>query len=106
MSEHPPAPAGPPALGLLLDIELPVTLRFGQRSMTLDEVLSLENGSIVEFERAVEDPIEVLVNDRVVARGAAVTVDGQYGVRILEIAGPRDRMNPVRAVRPRPAAGA
>jgi flagellar motor switch protein FliN/FliY len=80
-------------LDILLDIELPVTLRFGRRQMSLDDILRLDSGSIVEFDRAVNDPVEVLVNDRIVARGEAVTVAGHYGVRILEIASPRDRLD-------------
>jgi len=77
------------AMDILLDIELPVTLRFGHRQMSLSDILALDTGSIVEFDRAVEDPVEVLVNDRVVARGEAVTVQGHYAVRILEIGNTR-----------------
>lgn len=81
------------ALDILMDIELPVTLRFGRRQMSLDDILRLDSGSVVEFDRALDDPVEVLVNDRVVARGEAVTVQGHYGVRILEIASPHDRLD-------------
>ncbi|HUO31249.1 MAG TPA: flagellar motor switch protein FliN [Bryobacteraceae bacterium] len=89
-----PGAATAPALDILLDIELPVTLRFGRRQMSLDEILRLDTGSMVEFDRNVEDPVEVLVNDKVVARGEAVTVHGHYGVRILEIAGAREHPQP------------
>ena len=81
------------AMDILLDIELPVTLRFGRRQMSLNDILSLDTGSLVEFDRATDDPIEVLVNDRVVARGEAVTVHGHYGVRILEVVGSKERLN-------------
>lgn len=74
------------ALDVLRDIELPVTLRFGRTQMSLEEVLRLDTGSVVEFDRALEDPVEVLVNGRVVARGQAVMVQGHYGVRISDIA--------------------
>jgi len=94
------------ALEILLDIELPVTLRFGRKQMNLEDVLRLDTGSIVEFDRAVEDPVEVLVNDRVVARGEAVTVHGNYGVRILEIASPREGMDPTADLRRSPIAAA
>jgi len=80
-------------MDILLDIELPVTLRFGSRRMSLEDILRLDTGSIVEFDRAVADPVEVLVNDRVVARGEAVAVHGHYGVRILEIASARERLD-------------
>jgi flagellar motor switch protein FliN/FliY len=83
--------ADQPALGVLLDIELPVTLRFGRTKMTLDDILRLNTGSVVEFDRHVDEPIEVLVNGRVAALGEAVMVQGNYAVRISEIAGRRDR---------------
>ena len=110
MSDKPQAPLAAPggsiaaasALDVLLDLELPVTVRFGCKRMTLEDILRLDTGSVVEFERGVDDPVEVLVNDRVVARGAAVTVDGQYAIRILEIAAPR--MGPNFDVRIKPAA--
>lgn len=80
-------------LDVLLDIELPVTVRFGSAQMTLGEVMSLHAGSSVEFDRAPEDPVEVLVNDRVVARGEMVMVQGNYGVRITEISSRRERLD-------------
>jgi len=82
-----------PTLDVLLDIELPVTIRFGSRQMTFGDILNLNAGSLVEFERAPEDPVEVLVNDRVVARGEVVMVQGSYGVRITEILSRRERLD-------------
>jgi flagellar motor switch protein FliN/FliY len=75
----------PSALEVLLDIELPVTLRFGRTLMTLNEVIGLNSGSVIDFGRGADDQVEVLVNGRVVARGEAVMVQGNYGVRILQI---------------------
>jgi flagellar motor switch protein FliN/FliY len=80
------------ALDLLLDIELPVTLRFGRTQMTLDEVIDLNAGSVIDFGRSAEEPVEVLVNGRVVARGEAVMVQGNYGVRISQIESRRTRL--------------
>ena len=79
-------------LDVLLDIELPVTLRFGRTQMLLGEVMALGTGSVIEFDRAVTEPVEVLVNGRVVARGEAVMVQGNYGVRISEIASRGERL--------------
>jgi flagellar motor switch protein FliN len=79
-------------LDVLLDIELPVTLRFGSTRMALEAVIGLNTGSVVEFDRRVTEPVEVLVNGRVVARGEAVMVQGNYGVRISEIASRGDRL--------------
>ena len=84
-------PAGS-ALDLLLDIELPVTLRFGKTLLSLREVMDLSSGSVIDFGQTAEEPVEVLVNGRVVARGEAVMVQGNYGVRISQIESRRDRM--------------
>jgi len=78
---------------VLLDVELPLTIRFGSTDLTFGEIMGLETGSLVEFDRAPDEPVEVLVNGRVVARGEIVMVQGNYGVRITEIASRRDRLN-------------
>lgn len=75
-------------LGLLLDVELNVTLRFGQRQLTLREVLELTSGSVVELDRQVEEPVELLLDGKVIARGEAVVVDGNYGLRVIEVMQP------------------
>jgi flagellar motor switch protein FliN/FliY len=81
------------ALDLLLDIELPVTLRFGRTQMTLQEVTDLSTGSVIDFGQGEGEPVEVLVNGRVVARGEAVMVQGNYGVRISQIESRRERLD-------------
>ena len=77
-------PAG--ALDLLMDIEIPIQVRFGKTEMLLGDVLTLENGSVVEFQQTPEDPVEIVVNGRVVAKGTIVAIQGNYGVRITEVA--------------------
>jgi flagellar motor switch protein FliN/FliY len=79
-------------LDVLMDIELPVTLRFGRTQMTLNEVIDLNQGSVIDFGQSADEPVEVLVNGRVVARGEAVMVKGNYGVRISQIESRRERM--------------
>ena len=81
------------AMDVLMDIELPVTVRLGSAQMTFGEVMGLSAGSLVEFERAPDDPVEVLVNGRLVARGEMVMVQGNYGVRITEISSKRKRLD-------------
>ena len=83
--EAPPARQVVGTLDLLMDMEMPVLVRFGSTRMLLCDLLGLDTGSVVEFRRAPEDPVEILVNGRVVARGAVVEVQGNYGVRITEI---------------------
>ncbi|HEY0794946.1 MAG TPA: flagellar motor switch protein FliN [Acidisarcina sp.] len=75
-------------LNLVMDVELNVTLRFGQRSLSLREVLDLSSGSVIELDRQVDDPVELLLDGRVIARGEAVVIDGHYGLRVTEIPRP------------------
>jgi len=75
-------------LELMMDVELNVLLRFGQRQLTLREVLGLKCGSVVELDRRVDEPVELLIDGRVIARGEAAIVDGNYGLRITEIVRP------------------
>jgi flagellar motor switch protein FliN/FliY len=77
---------------LLLDVELPVSISFGKTQLPLRDVLKLMTGSIVELNRGVNDQVDVLVNHCLVARGEVVVVEGNYGVRIQEIAGRRERL--------------
>jgi flagellar motor switch protein FliN len=82
------ARSAPVNLNLVLDVELSMSLRFGQRQLPLREVLELANGSVVELDRQVDDPVELLLDGRVIARGEAVIVDGNYGLRVTEITEP------------------
>ena len=75
-------------LDLVMDVELNVTLRFGKRKLTLREVLELTSGSVVELDRQVEEPVELLLDGVVIARGEAVVVDGNYGLRVTEVSQP------------------
>ncbi|HEY4011119.1 MAG TPA: flagellar motor switch protein FliN [Acidobacteriaceae bacterium] len=74
-----------PQLDRVIDVPLAVTLRFGQRVMRLREVLELNAGSLVELDRKVEDPVDLILDERVIAKGEVVIVDGNYGLRITEI---------------------
>jgi len=75
----------PANLKLVMDVELNVSLRFGQRQLPLRDVLELSSGSVVELDRLVDEPVELLLDGKVVARGEAVIVDGNYGLRVTEI---------------------
>ena len=78
----------PVNLKLVMDVELNVSLRFGQRQMPLREVLELASGSVIELDRQVDEPVELLLDGKVIARGEAVIVDGNYGLRVTEIPQP------------------
>jgi flagellar motor switch protein FliN len=75
-------------LQLVMDVELNVTLRFGQRQLALREVLELTSGSVIELDRQVEEPVELLLEGKVIARGEAVVIDGNYGLRVTEVPQP------------------
>jgi flagellar motor switch protein FliN/FliY len=79
------APGGAGTLDLLMDIELPVNISFGKTQMPLQQVLKWTTGSIVELENMVNEPVEIVINNCVIARGEVVVVEGNYGVRVQEI---------------------
>ena len=86
------SPKNPGTMDLLLDVELPVSVTFGKAQMPLQQVLKWTTGSIVELESAVNEPVEVVVNNCVIARGEVVVVDGNYGVRVQEIVSRAQRL--------------
>ena len=86
----------PPTMDLLLDVELPVSVSFGKTEIPMKDVLKLTTGSIVELNRGVNEPVEVLVNHCLIARGEVVVVEGNYGVRIQQIISRHDRLRSVR----------
>ena len=72
-------------LDAVLDVDLPLVVRFGATVLPLRTLSSLGAGSMVDLNRAPDDPVDLLVGDRVIARGEVMVVDGQYGVRITEL---------------------
>jgi flagellar motor switch protein FliN len=78
----------PHNLKLVMDVELNVSLRFGQRQLPLREVLGLTSGSIIELDRMADEPVELYLDGKLIARGEAVVVDGNYGLRVTEIPQP------------------
>lgn len=87
-----------PGIELLLDVELDATLRFGCREMTLSEILDLGAGEVVELDRHASDPVDLIVGDKIVARGEAVLVNGNFGLRVTEVATPRKRLESIRCL--------
>ncbi|HXZ43116.1 MAG TPA: flagellar motor switch protein FliN [Terriglobales bacterium] len=82
-------------LDLLLNVDLNLTLRFGQRTLTLREIMDLSSGSIIELDRQVQEPADLLLGNKLIAKGEVVIVDGNYGLRITEVSDPQpgtDRM--------------
>ena len=92
------APGLSPGLELLLDVELEASLRFGSREMPLGEILDLGPGDVVELDRHVADPVDLIVGDKIVARGEVVLVNGNFGLRVTEVAAPRKRLESIRCL--------
>jgi flagellar motor switch protein FliN/FliY len=78
-------------LGVLMDVQLPVAIRFGETEMILEEIVKLGIGSVIELNSGVDQPVELVVNGKTLARGEVVTVDGFYGIRITEITSAGER---------------
>jgi flagellar motor switch protein FliN/FliY len=82
-------------LAVLMDVQLPVAIRFGETEMILEEIVKLGVGSVIELTSGIDQPVELVVNGRVLARGEVVTVDGFYGIRITEITSAGERFKSI-----------
>ena len=80
-------PANAAPLETLMDVSLPVTIEFGRTSMTVQEVLQLTTGSVIQLQRMVGEPIDIYVSDRKLAEGEVVVVGEHFGVRITRLLG-------------------
>jgi flagellar motor switch protein FliN/FliY len=79
-------------LQLILDIPLKVTVELGRTKMPVSELLNLTQGSVIELSKLAGEPMEVLVNDKLIARGEAVVVNEKFGVRLTDIISPAERV--------------
>ena len=80
-------------ISLILDVKLPVRVRIGKKKMLLKDVLSMDIGSVIELNQLANDPLDILVDDNVIAQGEVVIVDGNFGVQVTSIGSKRDRLN-------------
>lgn len=83
---------GPRDIDFILDIPLQVTVELGRTRMRISDLLKLGQGSVIELAKLAGEPLEILVNDRLIARGDVVTVNEKYGIRITEIISPVERI--------------
>jgi flagellar motor switch protein FliN/FliY len=95
MSE--PTPAETPdvstrRLDLLLDVPLDVTVELGRSRMSIQELLALSPGSVIELDKIAGEPLDIVVNDRLIARGEAVVVNDKFGIRITDIVSKTERI--------------
>jgi len=87
-----------PGVELLLDVELEASLRFGCREMPLGDILELGPGDVVQLDRHLTDPVDLIVSDKIVARGEVVLINGNFGLRVTEVAAPKKRLETIRCL--------
>ncbi|MFF3100530.1 flagellar motor switch phosphatase FliY [Viridibacillus arvi] len=83
-------------LNMLLDIPLQVTVELGRTKRSVKEILELASGSIIELDKLAGEPVDILVNSRLIAKGEVVVIDENFGVRITDILSKADRLNNLR----------
>ncbi|HOF04124.1 MAG TPA: flagellar motor switch protein FliN [Syntrophales bacterium] len=90
------APKGNMELDFILDIPLNLTVELGRCRMLISELLQLGQGSVVELAKLAGEPMDVFVNNRLIARGEVVVVNEKFGVRLTDIISPAERVNKLR----------
>lgn len=80
-------------ISLILDVKLPVKVRIGKKRMLLKDVLNMDIGSVIELNQLANDPLEILVDNHVIAEGEVVIVDGNFGVQITSIGSKKERLH-------------
>lgn len=80
-------------INLILDVKLPVTVRIGTKRMLLKDVVNMDIGSVIELNQLANDPLDILVDNNVIAQGEVVIVDGNFGIQITQIGTKRERLN-------------
>ncbi len=82
----------PGNIDLLMDVKMPIAIELGRTEMPISEILTLGPGSVVELDKLAGEPVDLLVNNKVVARGEVVVVDENFGVRITMLMSPQERL--------------
>ena len=86
-------PLGARSLDLLMDVPLQVTVELGRKRMRIADLLSLSKGSVVELAKVAGEPLDVRVNDQLIARGEAVVINDKFGVRLTDVVSTSERVN-------------
>ncbi len=85
-----------PKLELLYDLSLPVSIELGRTNMSIRDILKLGRGSVIEFDKLVSEPVDILVNGKKVAAGEVVVVDKHFGIRITTLVDPSERIKGIK----------
>ena len=84
-------------ISLIMDVKLPVRVRIGKKKMLLKDVLNMDIGSVIELNQLANDPLDILVDNHVIAQGEVVIVDGNFGVQITTIGTKKERLNQLKS---------
>ena len=95
-TQAPPAEDQTRRLDMLLDVPLEVNVELGRTRMTIQDLLQLGPGSVIELDKVAGEALDILVNGRLVARGEAVVVNDKFGIRITDIVSPQERIQRLR----------
>ena len=79
-------------LEALMDVPVTLSVEIGRSKLPIKQLISLNQGSVVELERGVNEPLDLMVNGTLIARGEVVVVDGQFGLRLIDIVSPSERL--------------
>ena len=86
------APSGQTNLNLLMDVQMSLTVELGRTKMYIKDILGLGEGSIIELDKLAGEPVDLLVNGKLIAKGEVVVIDENFGVRVTDIVSPTDRI--------------
>lgn len=95
LPEPEPVSGAPRSIDLLLDVKLQLTAELGRKKLTIKEALALGPGSVVELDKIAGEPVDVLVNGKLIARGEVVVIDENFGIRVTDVLSPAERMGRV-----------
>jgi len=85
-----------PKLELLYDLQLPVSIELGRTNMLIRNILRLGRGSVIEFDKLVSEPVDVLINGKKIAEGEVVVIDKHFGIRITTLVDPAERLKGIK----------
>ena len=83
-------------MDLLMDVQLPIRVRIGTKTVLLKDVLNMDIGSVIELDQLANEPLDVLVGEKIIAKGEVVIVDGNFGIQIVEIGTPKEILSQLR----------
>lgn len=96
LSERPQPTGEPRRLDLLRDVPLTITVELGQKSLTIKDILELTPGALIELNRLAGEPLDLLINGQLFAKGEVVVIDESFGMRITSIVSPEERLQGLR----------